>query len=190
MVPFVIQETNGFDWPAWIQAGCAFVAIIITGLGTLFVVKSFLQQKKINSEQQEINRQQMEINRLAMEKDRREIRPYFKFSLLRPLERDVVITLKLENALAFEVIFEYSKNGRYNVNPNVMLQSEWPVDHQMEIMFGLNDDQNNHTDSIGITIIKFKDEAGRAYSQSISYMNQRVDVSVPRLIENYSIWQV
>src|ERR1700760_1594928 len=125
MVPLDFhQTTKVIDWPAWIQAICAIGALVITGLGTGFIVASFRQQKKINSDQKEINKQQMEINRLAMEKDRREIRPYFKFVSLRGLDSSVIITLKLEHALAFEVLFEYATNGRYNVIANIILQSE------------------------------------------------------------------
>ncbi|MBS1523914.1 MAG: hypothetical protein JST50_23125 [Bacteroidetes bacterium] len=178
------------DWVTYLQLIFSFISLIITFFGVLYVVKTFNSQKEINEEQRQINLDQKVLNNLAMEKDRREIRPYFKLRAINGmLFNPHYIDLYLDNAIAFEVLIEYTSGGRYNVQPNVLVQSEWHVGFEMRVIFTENSEENNQTDGVGILNVKFKDESNRAYSQSV-HINNVAYISIPRLVENYSMWQV
>jgi hypothetical protein len=173
--------------PSWIQAFCSVLGLIITALGTLYVVKSFREQAKIN-------RQQTEINRLAMEKDRREIRPYFK------IDKDwgwghngnipeYKFSINLSNAPAYNVeIRPNSANGEQfqdNKHSPVMLStidlvytSEFPLNKSFDVLLTPNPNPGH---VVSVVIIVFNDEQGRKYRQIVEFSEQ-INISIPKLI--------
>jgi hypothetical protein len=86
-------------------------------------------------------------------------------------------------------MIEYIRDGRYDVTQNILLQSEWVVGFGMMVKFGMNSIENNKTDAVGIVTMKFKDESQRAYQQIVHAVDSSIYISVPRIIEDYSIWQ-
>jgi hypothetical protein len=190
MILLTISIEVKSDWITYCQLGLSLISVIITLFGVLYVVKSFNAQKEINEEQRQINLDQKKLNQLAMEKDRREIRPYFKIDLNYQWQSETTtFNILLHNAIAFDVMIEYIRDGRYDVTQNILLQSEWVVGFGMMVKFGMNSIENNKTDAVGIVTMKFKDESQRAYQQIVHAVDSSIYISVPRIIEDYSIWQ-
>lgn len=157
--------------------------VIVTFAGTLYIALSFNEQRKINV-------QQAEINRLSMERDRREIRPYFKIASERHYPEDGVYMMNLEltHAFATSIMFTYFNKGEYIAQTNVIQQAEWEVGAKMQIQVVDNKKEDAIKGSVGLVHIKFKDEDDRCYDQTITMGNNRFDITFPKRIDNFSVW--
>lgn len=165
------------------------IIVLITFIGTIYIVKSFMNQKRLNKNQLKINQQQTEINRLLMEKDRREIRPYFKINQLSKNFEYTYLDLKLDNAIAFMIKFSYDSKDTYEISQNILYQNEWEVGGMMRIKMLEKDFKGKKSISVSLIEIIFKDEAGRAYKQQL-IASSDFKITVPTLIEDYGIWKL
>lgn len=159
-----------------------WIIVLVTAIGTLYIVLSFDEQGKIN-------KQQTELNRLAMEKDRREIRPYFKIESekLMPYADLYEVHIALENAPAQSVEITYSTTTDYIANPDISFREEWEVGNKLYLRLSSNKDIGSTKAYIGIVDMKFKDEDGRCYMQNINFNGRRFDTTFPKLTKEYTI---
>ncbi len=149
--------------PDAIEALSAFAGVITTFLGTLFIVLSFNAQRRINKEQKD-------INRLALEKNRREIRPFFHIYPREEMDGNIIeqrlIKINLENALAYNVRFNFNVNSRFVIEQEPPLEKRiWELNEFFEVSYILQNLNDNAPANIGY--VEFLDEDNRIYTQVI-----------------------
>ena len=175
----LVNQTSWINDPQWIQAYCSVAGLIITGLGTIYIAASFKQQAKVN-------RQQLELNRLAVENNRREIRPYFKVNGFTWVHVDDQVVyscnLFLTNAIAYEAHFDINETeGKYAPMYCAELSNVFVHTVSLETVFLVTFFKNDKAGN-GITLLnlKYQDEEGRDYVQTLDFDGDELKVSVPR----------
>jgi hypothetical protein len=158
-----------------VQAIVSIASFIATGVGIIYVAKSFRQQKNINL-------MQNELNRLALEKDKRELFPWFsgRETYLNDFQTEYKLILKDNKATNVEV-FPLDEIGA-RLNP-LYPPSQVVMPDATRGFINLrvtNADQENGAVFRPQFQIYYEDENGRPYTQDIGHNGNKVVVLYPQ----------
>jgi len=165
-----------------VQAICAVIALIITGIGAYYVIRSFRHQVTVNQNQSNINarqaviiEQQIKMNNFEIARRKREIRPIFAYMG----GEDDIYNFKLKNAIAQNIsIAFFDKDGNEIIKSQIQNKTGLPDIYSITYTHKELDDIKKKQYYIKIT---FKDEDGTDYFQKITN-GEKLNITFPQFI--------
>jgi hypothetical protein len=173
--------SEDIDWTAVSAiANCIYTAIAV--VGTLYIIKSFRQQARINDNQLHINQhqiklfeQQKELNSIALQNHIRNIKPFFAIDTDNNNELD----FSLKNAIARSVnVWIFDKDEKITSHL-VKGKTATPDTYSFQV-------SKRHANPIRgskkiFVLIKYIDEDGRYYYQKV-YNDTNFGITWPKLL--------
>ncbi|PWK74175.1 hypothetical protein LX99_03976 [Mucilaginibacter oryzae] len=163
-----------------IQAIFSILSFGVTLAGTLYVVKTFNQQKQINLSQ-------LDLNKLALEKDKRDLLPMF---IGKSHEEN-----QIEGIIEYDLILKYNKARDIEIFPiNQRGDFLSPIYYPTQISMP-KDDKPFTTIKIKVAdscppssfdkqyLLYYTDEVGRPYTQEIGHDAERAVILYPQSVD-------
>lgn len=154
--------------------------LIMTIIGTIFLILNFLSQKKIN-------KKQSLINELLTEKERREIRPYFMIDDFR-LGFGGFVNIELKNARALHLRINPAFGGKYKVTTSKLIKLYTEPGFKITLQFKENSEEENITRETKIAVIFCQDELKNScYQQEVWIDKDGPYITPPIRVKQYDL---
>lgn len=165
MFHFYFQIPSVTDW---LMAICATLSVLITAIGTYYIVKTFRHNNSILALQQKTSQDQSGMLELAKDEERLFQMPIFKIRNMAVQDGQMIqharFSLKVEGKVAFNLQIVIPDNNQFKVETTDPINNVHIGD---EIIFNMTVSEQRLQGEAQVVTIKFSDIKKRLYTQTI-----------------------